>query len=163
MSETWNTGDPTLTPERQEQIRRVVMSGLAAERPRRRRRRVAVVAVGVVCSVAVASGTAAAWVAITSPDESNEGYCSSAVTTDSAVWERNGVASVSAPDGKQEVLDSVDACRAMWRAGIVRAPGSSEGQPVVVPLLSACVVEGRLVVYPSADACKQLGVAELAP
>ena len=164
MSEPWNPrDDPALTAERQAQIRRVVLSGIAIEPSSRVRHPVAIIVGGIIGSVLVATGTAAALVAITTPDEGNLGYCSSAVTTDPAVWEQNAFGSVSSPAGKQQAFDSIEACTAMWKAGIVRPPSSSSSQSFAVPPLSACVVDGRLVVYPEADACKQLGVSELAP
>jgi hypothetical protein len=163
MSEAGNVPEPALAPERQAAIRRVVMAGLTATPPRPMRRRVVLVSAGVACSITIAGGSAAAWVAMTTPDESNAGYCSSTVTADRGVWELNGFSSVAEPGARVQQVEAIDSCRAMWAAGIVRPPGAQTDDPIEVPPLSACVVEGQLVVYPESDACSRLRVPALAP
>lgn len=159
MSETNKAPEPSLTPERQAQIRQVVMAGLTTTPPKPLRRRVVLVGACVACSITVAGGSAAAWVAMTTPDESNAGYCSPTVTTDRAVWELNGFSSVAEPGAQVPQVEAINSCRAMWAAGIVRAPAAQADDPIEVPPLSACVVEGQLVVYPASDACSRLRVA----
>ncbi len=154
---------PPLSDERAAQIKAVVMAEILADRSTsvsRHRRRVLAVSAGVVAVLLAGAGTAAAYLRFATPDEPNLGYCSPTVSADPGVWEPYASGAVSDPQGNQDVFAAVDACAAMWRAGIVTAPGVV-GIP---PELTACVVDGSLVVF-AADAgvCGRLGLPQPRP
>ncbi len=154
---------PPLSDERAAQIKAVVMAEVLADgstsRSRHRRRVLAVIA-GVIAVLLAGAGTAAAYLRFATPDEPNLGYCSPAVSADPAVWQPYAFGAASDPDGNLVVSAAVDVCGAMWRAGIVTAPGVV-GVP---PELNACVVDGSLVVF-AADAgvCGRLGLPQPRP
>ena len=154
---------PVLTAERAEQIKSIVMAEVRttpAPATARQRRRVLAVIAAVVAVLLVGAGTAAAYLRFATPDEPNLGYCSPTVSADPAVWQPYAFGAASDPDGNLVVSAAVDVCGAMWRAGIVTAPGVV-GVP---PELNACVVDGSLVVF-AADAgvCGRLGLPQPRP
>ncbi len=152
---------PPLSDARAAQIKTVVMAEvrLAPTSVRHRRRILAVIA-AVVAVLLVGAGTAAAYLRFASPDEPNLGYCSPTVSLDSAVWGQLAFGAVPDVDGNQSAFQAVDACTAMWRAGIVTAPD----QTGIPPELTACIVDGSLVVFPDdATVCARLGVPQPRP
>lgn len=154
---------PPLTDERAAQIKAVVMaevSTLPAPATARHRRRFLAVIAAVVAILLVGAGAAAAYLRFASPDEPNLGYCSPTVSLDPAVWGQLGFGAVPDVEGNQSAFQAVDACTAMWRAGIVTAPD----QTGIPPELTACVVDGSLVVFPDdATICARLGVPQPRP
>jgi hypothetical protein len=149
---------PRMTPERTAQLRAALVAE-ASRSPRSRRRwhlSGAALAAGAVLAV---SGTAIAWVAVLNPDDPHLAYCSPEVTLDEDIYTTYGIASVDGPDGAPLPLDAIDVCGQMWAQGTIAptTPGQSPG--TVPPELTACVVEGSLVVYPGGKStCEQLGV-----
>lgn len=154
---------PVLTAERAEQIKSIVMAEVRttpAPATARQRRRVLAVIAAVVAVLLVGAGTAAAYLRFASPDEPNLGYCSPTVSLDPAVWSQLAFGAVPDVDGNQSAFQAIDACTAMWRAGIVTAPDHT-GIPSE---LTACVVDGSLVVFPDdATVCARLGVPQPRP
>lgn len=152
---------PPLSNARAAQIKTVVMAEVrrAPANVRHRRRIVAVIA-AVVAVLLVGAGTAAAYLRFASPDEGNRGFCSPTVSLDPAVWGRNGFSAARDPEGNQASFQAIDMCTAMWRAGIVTAPD----QTGIPPELTACIVDGSLVVFPDdATVCARLGVPQPRP
>ncbi len=148
---------PRMTPQRTAQLRAALLAEVTRT-PRRQRRwhlSGAALAAGAVLAV---GGTAVAWVAVLSPDDPTVAYCSSEVTLDEDVYTTYGISSASAPDGEPPALDAVEVCGQMWARGIVQ-PTTGESPGTVPPELTACVVEGSLVVYPGGKStCEELGV-----
>lgn len=118
-------------------------------------------------ALVVVGGTAAAWVAVSRPEDTYSVYCSASLTTDSDVWKQHGASTATNADtGLRSPLDAIDACAAMWRTGPLARDSVPADQipPDSVPSLTACVVDGQLVVYPgSAEVCAQLQVSAAAP
>ena len=152
---------PELSPDRAGQIRSVVMAEVtAAPGVRVRRRRLLTVVAAVVAVLLAGAGTATALLHYAQPDDPSQGYCSPSATLERSVWEGFGFGSVQGPDGSPEPLQALDACRAMWDAGIVTSPDLPDGPPV----LTACVIDGDLVVMPGdARVCARLGVPAVVP
>jgi hypothetical protein len=151
-------GAPLLAPERAAQIRSVVLAEItrSAGRPARTGRRLAVAVAAGVVGVAVAAGSAAAWVSVSRPDRPNEAYCSSSVTLDRDVWGLRGVAAATSADGRPDTVSAVDACTIMWQMDRGGPPSSTGTKPA--GHTAACIVEGTLVIYPDPTACRTLGV-----
>lgn len=164
--------EPRMSDDRAAQIREVLMAetreeaatGKATITSLRSRRPLPVVAIAA-ASVVVVGGSAAAWVAVTRPDDAYSAYCSASVTTDPDIWKQHGVSTATNADtGVRSPLDAVDACAAIWRTGTLTGDtgeGASTNQPrtATVPALTACVVDGQLVVYPGpVEVCAQLKV-----
>lgn len=152
----WTDLEPRLAPERSAQLRAGLLTEIT-RRPARARRRFTGIAITAAATLSVA-GTAAAWVAMTRPDDPNEGYCATSVTLDPDVWRTHGVVTAVDAQGNRDPLKGVEACATAWRMGILTAPDVTPGQ---VPALVACVVEGNLVVYPGdPTTCQLLGVPD---
>jgi hypothetical protein len=154
---------PPLSEARAVQVKTVVMAEVrrapAAAAGRHRRRFLAVIAT-VVEVLLMGAGAAAAYLRFAAPDEPNLGYCSPSVSLDPAVWGQLAFGAVPDVNGNQSAFEAIDACTAMWRAGIVTAPD----QTGVPPELTACVVEGSLVVFPDDETvCARLGVPQPRP
>ena len=116
-----------------------------------RRRPTSAVALAAVGVVGVA-GTAAAWVSRARPDDPYQGYCSASVSRDEATWRQHGFGVAENASGRRNVPDALSVCRELWRLGVV-------GAAAVPPELTACVVDGALVIYPGgADVCDRLQV-----
>ena len=152
---------PELGPERAGQIRAVVMAEVTASPARSvRRRRLLTAAVAGAALLLAGAGSATALLHFAAPGEPNLGYCSPSATVERTVWQGFGFGSVQAPDGSLEPLPAVEACRAMWDAGIVTSPDLPEGPSALTP----CVVDGDLVVMPAdATVCIRLGVPAALP
>lgn len=160
---------PRMSEHRAAQIREALMAetrreagrGNAVATPFRNRRTWSVVGVAA-ASVVVVGGTAAAWVAVSRPDDAYSAYCSASVTTDPEIWKQHGATTATNADtGVRSPLDAIDACAAMWRTGTLTGDGDQPTQAVVatVPELTACVVDAQLVVYPGPPAvCTELKV-----
>ena len=150
----WTDLEPRLAPERSAQLRAGLLTEIT-RRPARARRRFTGIAITAAATLTVA-GTAAAWVAMTRPDDPNEGYCATSVTLDRDVWSTHGVVTAFDAQGNRDPLKGVEACAQAWRMGLLTAPDIVVGQ---VPTLAACIVEGNLVVYPGdPSTCERLGV-----
>jgi ferric-dicitrate binding protein FerR (iron transport regulator) len=150
----WTDLEPRLTPERSAQLRAGLLTEVTRT-PARSRRRFTGIVITAAATLTVA-GAAAAWVSMTRPDDPNEGYCSSSVTLDPDVWTTHGVITAFDAQGNRDPLDGLEACAQAWRMGILTAPNVPPGQ---VPALTACVVEGNLVIYPGdPTTCQRLGV-----
>lgn len=147
--------EPLLTAERAEQIRSIVLEEIARP-PGRAGRRLALAAVGGIAAVALAAGTAAAWVSVARSDDPNGAYCSSSVTLDRDVWGARGVSAATSADGHPDRVSAVEACMIMWRMD-QGGPPSSEGLKPPGHT-AACIVEGTLVIYRDPAACRILGV-----
>ena len=78
------------------------------------------------------------------------------------MWALHGVGTaVNADTGQQDRLNAVEACAGLWRAGAVRKPGTRESPSgeYPVPVLTACVVDDQLVIYPGGPGvCGELKV-----
>ena len=152
----WTDLEPRLTPERSAQLRAGLLTEITRT-PARARHRFTGIAITAAATLTVA-GTAAAWVSMTRPDDPNEGYCATSITLDRDVWTTHGVVTAVDAQGNRDPLKGVEACAAAWRMGILTAPDVPQGQ---VPALTACVVEGNLVVYPGdPTTCQRLGVPQ---
>lgn len=157
--------DPRMSADRSAQIREALMAEtlneVATVTPFRGRRPLSVAAIAA-ASVVVVGGTAAAWVAVSRPDDAYSAYCSASVTTDPDVWKQHGASTATNADtGVRSPLDAIDACAVMWRTGTLTGDGTPTNQTgsAAVPDLTACVVDGQLVVYPGKDGvCAQLKV-----
>lgn len=131
--------------------------------PRQRRGRALIAAAALGLAVTAVGGTAAAWSRFGQPADPTSAVCS---PVDHLLpgYATSGsfVGTVAPVGGKAPAVDAVQACAALWRAGIVHAPDSPP-QPVMsnaAPHLTACVTEDRvLVVFPSdAGVCNRLGL-----
>ena len=91
----WTDLEPRLAPERSAQLRAGLLTEIT-RRPARSRRRFTGIAITAAATLTVA-GTAAAWVAMTRPDDPNEGYCATSVTLDPDVWRTHGVVTAWTP------------------------------------------------------------------
>ena len=161
---------PRMSEHRAAQIREALMAEIrneaghdnTATAPFRNHRRTWSVVGVTAASVVVVGGTAAAWVAVSRPDDAYSAYCSASVTTDPDIWKQHGATTATNADtGVRSPLDAIDACAAMWRTGTMTSDGASTGQAGAadVPELTACVVEAQLVVYPGpATVCAELKV-----
>lgn len=157
--------NPRLSKHRASQLRQAILTEVGLESahatPSRRRRSLTALAIAAT-SVVVVGGAAAAWVTASRPDDPYSVYCSPNVTTDPDVWKRHGASTVTNADtGVRSSLDAIGACSTMWRTGTL--PGDVGHDNLTgsgaVPTLTACVVEGHLVVYPGpAGVCHQLQV-----
>ncbi len=149
---------PRMTPQRTAQIRAALLAEVSRS-PRRHRRwhfSGAALATGALLAV---GGTAVAWVAVLSPDDPTQAYCSPEVTLDEDVYSMHSVSTVAAPDGEPPVLEAVEVCGQMWARGIVQPTTGNQSPGTIPPELTACVVEGSLVVYPGGKStCEELGV-----
>lgn len=156
---------PRMSAERTRQLRAAIMAETRTSNGRGRRP-LAVAAVATT-SVLVVGGTAAAWVAVSRPDDPNNAYCSAEASTDRGVWALHGVGTaVNADTGKQDRLNALEVCAGLWRAGVVREPGArpSPSGTYRVPGLVACVVDDQLVIYPGGPGvCGQLKVPAAEP
>lgn len=152
----WTDLEPRLTPERSAQLRAGLLTEITRT-PARSCRRFTGIAITAAATLTVA-GTAAAWVSMTRPDDPNEGYCATSITLVRDVWTTHRVVTAFDDQGNRDPLKGVEACAQAWRMGILTAPDIVVGQ---VPPLTACVVEGNLVVYPGDPAtCQRLGVPQ---
>lgn len=149
-----------LSDDRVAAIRRLIIDEAAASdqrgisRRETRRRPLLVAAAG--AGVLLVGGTAAAWVAATRPADPYSGYCSTSSTTDRDVWSQHGFGSAEDAQSGARARASIDTCAQMWRMGLVTDSSVPAG---TVPTLTACVVGGALVVYPSdAQICGRLKV-----
>lgn len=153
---------PQLDPGRAAQIRSVVMAEIDDQAAPRRRRRILTVVAGAAAVLLAGAGTAAAVLLYAQPDEANLGYCAPAASLDRALWDRYAFGAVQAPNGSWQTLDAVEACAAMRQAGVLGAEFQDVGANAAVEL-TACIVEGELVVFPGErGTCRRLGVPEAA-
>ncbi|MCA0331947.1 MAG: hypothetical protein LCI03_18910 [Actinobacteria bacterium] len=151
---------PPLDDERAAQIRALVLDAIAAP-DRQRRHRPLTVAVAAVAVLLAGAGTATALLRYAEPDRPNLGYCSPTATTDRSAWQDHAFGAVQAPDGTWETLQAIDACAAMRTAGILGADFQNGPGP---ERLTACVIDGELVVVPGGPGtCRRLGVPEAQP
>lgn len=146
---------PTLSPERTVQLRVVVMEATAGRR-RHAGWKITVVAVGAAGLLAVAGGAAVAVVTAARADHPNEAYCSSALSLDENIWRINVVAAAQSRDGRPDTISALDACRIAWR--VAHGGPANDVEEFDDPQMSACIVDGSLVVYYTADACRALGI-----
>ncbi len=163
---TTRPDEPRMSKDRAAQIREVLMAEVrngASTTSRFRGRRPLSVAAIAAASVVVVGGTAAAWVAVSRPDDAYSVYCSASVTTDPDVWKQHGASTTTNADtGVRSPIDAIDACAAMWRIGLSDgdgAPTKQTGSGAVPDQVTTCVVDGQLVVYPApTGVCAQLNV-----
>jgi len=154
---------PQLDPGRAAQIRSVVMAEIDDQAaPRPRRRRILTVVAGAAAVLLAGAGTATAVLLYAQPDQANLGYCAPAASLDRALWDRYAFGAVQAPDGTWQTLDAVEACAAMRQVGALGAEFQDSGANASHEL-TACVVDGDLVVFPGGSGtCRRLGVPEAA-
>jgi hypothetical protein len=154
---------PQLDARRAAQIRSVVMAEVHDQAaPRRRRRRILTVVAGAAAVLLAGAGTATAVLLYAQPDQANLGYCAPVASLDRAVWDRYAFGAVQAPDGTWQTLDAVEACAAMRQAGVLGAE-FQDGGANAPDELTACIVEGDLVVFPGGSGtCRRLGIPDAA-
>lgn len=160
---------------RRSAVRSLLAETVGQARPRPSRRsfftRPAVVAVGAVALVGTGAAAAYSQLGPTAPvsDKSSARCYSVASYVPGGDFPGTTIAQPNSSTRAGEVSNAVDACAALWRAGILQ-PGARTAivhpgkKTYAVPPLVGCVLpDGRAAVFPgSADSCSKLGLPEAA-
>jgi hypothetical protein len=136
--------------------------------PRRIWWRTPAVLSGAVASVVLTAGVGVAYVAFAPATDHSRVRCySTAALGSGSSFKGSDISAASSDTNPTPTIAPVDACGAMWRAGIVQPDGGHGYDPAAaehsVPALVACVLKGGVAgVFPGdAGTCAKLGLPAL--